>query len=98
MSDVNLDFTVNNNSIGFTVAPNDITITPTDIQLSFYNAPRPSAGGAPTELQYNLSGELAGIPTATYSSNVLNISNANISNSNIDNANLSNITYFQYLL
>lgn len=97
MSDVNLDFTVNNNSIGFTVAPNDITITPNDIQLSFYNAPRPSAGGAPTELQYNLGGDLAGIPTATYSSNVLNISNtvisnANISNANINNANLSNIT------
>lgn len=90
MSDINLDFTVSNNNIGFTVEPNDITITPTDIQLSFYNAPRPSAGGNITELQYNLAGDLAGIPTATYSSNILNLSNANISNSNL--TNISNLT------
>ena len=38
MSDINLDFTVSNNSIFFTVEPNDITITPTDIQLSIYAA------------------------------------------------------------
>jgi hypothetical protein len=42
MSDVNLDFVVSNNSINFTVQPNDITITPTDIQLTFF------AGGMST--------------------------------------------------
>ena len=36
MSDINLNFTVPNNSINFTVQPNDITITQTPIELAFY--------------------------------------------------------------
>jgi hypothetical protein len=34
MSEINLDFTVSNNSINFTVEPNDITFTPSDVQLT----------------------------------------------------------------
>jgi hypothetical protein len=85
MSDVNLDFTVSNNSIGFTVQPNDITITPTDIQLSFYTAPAPAAAGLNGELQFNLGGILGGISNVT--SDGGNVTFANVSNINIGGGN-----------
>jgi len=75
MSDVNLDFTVNNNSINFTVQPNDITITPSDIQLTINPSISPGAGGNIGELQYNNASLLAGIPTATYTSGNLALGN-----------------------
>jgi hypothetical protein len=79
MSDINLDFTVSNNSIDFTVQPNDITITPTDIQLSFYNGGAPLARGANMEVQYNNEGILEGDPNFTFDQDVglLSISNIN---------------------
>jgi len=75
MSDINLDFTVNNNSINFTVEPNDITFTPTDIQLIINPSISPGAGGNIGELQYNNGSLLAGIPTATYTSGNLALGN-----------------------
>jgi hypothetical protein len=75
MSDINLDFTVNNNSINFTVEPNDITITPTDIQLTFNTSSQLNAGGSNTQLQYNNGSLLAGIPTATYNGSNLSLGN-----------------------
>jgi hypothetical protein len=77
MSDVNLDFTVNNNSIEFTVEPNDITITPTDIQLTFFNAAQPTVGGSTGELQYNANGQFGGIPSANYNGSNLTFQLAN---------------------
>jgi hypothetical protein len=79
MSDINLDFTVSNNSINFTVEPNDITFTPTDIQLTFNTSSQLNAGGSNTQLQYNNGSLLAGIPTATYNGSNLSLGNvANI--------------------
>jgi hypothetical protein len=73
MSDVNLNFVVENNNIGFTVEPNDITITPEEIQLAFFTVAPASVGGNTTELQYNNSGNFAGIPTVTYANGNLNL-------------------------
>ena len=75
MSDINLDFTVNNNSINFTVEPNDITITPTDIQLTFTTGSQLNAGGSNTQLQYNNNSLLAGIPNVTYNGSKLSLGN-----------------------
>lgn len=52
MSDINLNFTVPNNSINFTVQPNDITITQTPIELAFFNPGSPLAA---TSLNANIS-------------------------------------------
>jgi hypothetical protein len=78
MSDINLDFTVSNNSIGFTVQPNDITITPTDIQLTFNSTSQLNAGGLNGQLQFNLGGLLGGISNVT--SDGGNVTFANVSN------------------
>jgi hypothetical protein len=78
MSDINLDFTVNNNSINFTVEPNEITFTPSDIQLAVYSGGAAFPGGANTELQYNQNGAtLGGIPSATYNGANLTLTLAN---------------------
>ena len=68
MSDINLDFTVSNNSINFTVEPNDITFTPTDIVLTFNPSFQPLAGGSPFQLQFNNAGVLGGVANTYYSS------------------------------
>ena len=75
MSDINLDFIVNNNSINFTVEPNDITITPTDIQLNISTSGLAIAGGSNTQLQYNNSGQFGGIPNVTYNGSKLSLGN-----------------------
>ena len=67
MSDINLDFTVSNNSINFTVEPNDITITPTDVQLTVFAAGLGVPGGNVNELQYNDSGLLGGVANTSFS-------------------------------
>ena len=77
MSEINLDFTVNNNSINFTTEPNNLTITPTDIQLSFYGGAAGNPGGSNTQLQYNNNGIFGGVPNVTW--NGTNISLGNIS-------------------
>jgi hypothetical protein len=75
MSDINLDFTVSNNSIDFTVQPNDITITPEEILLTLNANFQPLAGGSNTQLQYNLNGTLDGIPNVTYNGSNLALGN-----------------------
>jgi hypothetical protein len=77
MSDINLDFTVSNNSINFTVEPNEITITPTDIQLSISTSTRSNTlpGGSNTQLQYNQNGILGGIPNVTWNGTKLSLGN-----------------------
>jgi hypothetical protein len=77
MSDINLDFTVSNNSIDFTVQPNDITITPTDIQLSFYTAPAPIPAGTNGQLQYNNNGVLGGANNTSFSAGNLTLAVGN---------------------
>jgi len=79
MSEVNLDFIVNNNSINFTVAPNDITFTPNDIQLSFYGGGLGVPGGTSGQLQYNNGGLLGGVANTSFNGSNLTLGNvANI--------------------
>ena len=85
MSDIILDFTVSNNSINFTVEPNDITITPTDIQLSIYAAGAALAGGANGTVQFNSGGILGGSSNFNYDGPNATV---NILNTNIDNLNV----------
>lgn len=66
MSDINLDFQVSNNSINFTVEPNDITITPNDIQLNIYGAGAALAAGSNGAVQFNSGGILGGSTDFTY--------------------------------
>lgn len=73
MSDINLDFTVNNNSINFTVEPNQINITPTDMVLTFNPNFQPLAGGSPFELQFNNAGILGGVANSSYASGNLTL-------------------------
>ena len=73
MSDINLDFTVSNNSINFTVEPNDITFTPTDIQLSFYTTAAPIPAGTTGQLQYNNNGVLGGANNTSFSAGNLTL-------------------------
>jgi hypothetical protein len=73
MSDINLDFTVSNNSINFTLEPNDITFTPTDVVLTFNPNFQPLAGGSLTQLQYNNGGVLAGVGNTSYVSGNLTL-------------------------
>jgi len=93
MSDINLDFTVSNNSIDFTVEPNDITITPTDIQLNF------STGGGATpdqplnSVQFNENNEFTGSDNFKfYSSNAtIAVTNINVGNDAIFTSNVDTI-------
>ena len=79
MSDINLDFTVANNNINFTVQPNDITITPTDIQLDFYGGGLGVPGGTNQQLQYNNNGLLGGVANTSFNGADLTLGNvANI--------------------
>ena len=91
MSDINLDFTVSNNSINFTVEPNDITITPTDIQLSIYAAGAALAAGANGTVQFNSGGILGGSGDFTYDgpNATVNMATANVGNINGANINIS---------
>jgi hypothetical protein len=87
MSDVNIDFTVRNSNIAFKVAPNDIKITPTNLQLRFYSTGAAYAGGDNSTVQFNSGGFFAGSTAFTYdagNSTVL-MSKANITVSNLGN-------------
>lgn len=77
MSDINLDFTVSNNNIDLVVQATDIRIVPEDIQLSIYAAGLALPQGNVGELQYNAGGVLGGVPTTSYSSNVLSLGSTN---------------------
>lgn len=73
MSDINLDFTVANNAIQIVVEPNEITFTPTDVQLTFNPNFQPLAGGSPFQLQYNNAGILGGVANSSYTSGNLTL-------------------------
>lgn len=66
MSDINLDFTVSNNSINFTVESNEITITPTDIQLNLATNVTPATVATQGDLLYYNLNTITGIPSANY--------------------------------
>lgn len=66
MSDINLDFTVSNNSINFTVEPNDITFTPEDVQLNIYAGGVGVPGGSIEQVQFNAGNVLNGSSNLTY--------------------------------
>jgi len=87
MSEVNIDFTVRNSNIDFQVTPNDITITPTDIQLKFYATGAAYAGGTNGTVQFNSGGFFAGSTAFTYDAgnSTVNINSANIIVSNLGN-------------
>ena len=82
MSDINLDFTVSNNNIGLIVVPNDITITPTDINLSVYAGGLGIPAGTTGQLQYNNGGVLGGVANTSYASG--NLSLGDVANIKID--------------
>jgi len=77
--DINLDFTVDSSNINVTVEPNDITFTPTDINLSIFSSGSPVAGGSSGQLQYNNGGVLGGV------------ANTSFANGNLTFTNLSNL-------
>lgn len=93
MSDVNLDFIVNNNSINFTVAPNDITFTPSDIQLNISTSGLAVPSSPLNSVQYNNSSQFGGDANFTYnaSTSTLSASNLVVSGEASFNANVSNI-------
>jgi hypothetical protein len=87
MSDVNLNFVVNNNDISFTVQPNDITFTPEVVDLTFTTggfAYFPGGAGGNTQITFNDSGQLGGNSAFTFNKNTSNVAlNGNLSVSKI---------------
>ena len=77
MSDIILDFTVNNNNIDFTVESNEIILSPQDVQLSIYAGGYATAAGNTTEVQYNNGGILgaSNIFTFNNTTNTLSVTN-----------------------
>jgi hypothetical protein len=77
MSDIILDFTVNNNNIDFTVESNEIILSPQDVQLSVYAGGYATAAGNTTEVQYNNGGILgaSNIFTFNNTTNTLSVTN-----------------------
>jgi len=73
MSDINLDFTVSTSNIQVTVDTNEITLTPTDIQLNVLAAGLGVPGGSTGQLQYNNGGLLGGIANTSYSGGNLSL-------------------------
>jgi hypothetical protein len=75
MSDINIDFVVDSSNINVTVEPNDITFTPTDINLSIFSSGSPVAGGSSGQLQYNNGGVLGGVANTSVASGTLTFTN-----------------------
>jgi hypothetical protein len=75
MSDINLDFTVSNNSINFTVEPNEITITPTDIQLNLATNISPETTASQSQLLYYNNFSITGLTDVTYANGNLTLGN-----------------------
>ena len=75
MSDVNLGFTVNSSNIDITVQPNDITFTPTDIQLNIFGGGVGVPAGTTGQLQYNNGGALGGVPNTDFDGSNLTLGN-----------------------
>jgi len=76
MSDVNLNFVVNNNDISFTVQPNDITFTPEVVDLTFTTggfAFFPAGGAGNTQVTFNDNGSLGGNNNFTFNKNTSNV-------------------------
>lgn len=80
MSDINLDFVVSNNNINFGVESNDITFTPTDVQLNMYLGGIGVPGGSAGQIQYNAGDVLSGSANLTYDSTtgITTIAQANL--------------------
>jgi hypothetical protein len=99
MSDINLDFTVNNNSIGFTVVPNEITFTPADFNINIFNSAFATPAGNLTTFQFNNGGILGGATGLTYDSSsttttatTINVANINATQLNSANSNLGSVS------
>jgi hypothetical protein len=75
MSDINLDFTADSSNINIVADTNDITFTPTDVQLNIYTSGVGVPGGLNGALQYNNSGVLSGVPNTQFSSGNLSLGN-----------------------
>jgi len=81
MSDIILDFTVNNNNIDFTVESNEIILSPQDVQLSVYAGGYATAAGNTTEVQYNNGGILGASNIFTFNNTTNTLSVTNLSTS-----------------
>jgi hypothetical protein len=67
MSDITLDFTVNNNQANFTVTPNDLTVTVQPTNLTFYNGGYAQGVGPAGAVQFvGSDGGIAGNSTFTF--------------------------------
>lgn len=78
MSDVNLEFVVNPNNFNVTVSNNDITFTPSDIQLDIFSAGIGVPAGNIGEVQINGGGVLIGAPGLIYDINTNSTSCSNL--------------------
>lgn len=93
MSDINLDFTVSNNSIQFVVESNEIAITPSDIQLNIGVAGGGYAAAPISSVQYNKDSLLAGSSGLTFNENTTTLTANNFIVSNTTNlGDVSNVT------
>jgi hypothetical protein len=81
MSDINLDFNVQTSNIQVVVDTNEITFTPTDIQLTLAQAIL-LPGGGNGQLQYNANGILGGVANTNYDGS--NLTLGNVSNVRIN--------------
>lgn len=73
MSDINLGFTVDSSNINVVVEPNDITFTPTDVQLNIFSGSFSIPAGSSGQLQYNNGGIFGGVANTSYSGGILTL-------------------------
>ena len=88
MSDINQNIVVTPIDLSVTVDTNQLSFTPSGINLNLFNTGGPaSAGGSNTQVQFNNAGLLSGSSNLTYNDGVTSISNVNVTTS----ANLGNV-------
>ena len=75
MSEVNLNFELSPVEANLLITTNDITFTPTALNLSLYTGGLGVPGGSPSTLQYNAGGILGGINNVTSTGNAISFAN-----------------------
>jgi hypothetical protein len=75
MSELTQTIVVQPNDINITVDTNNITFTPSGINMNIYAGGVAAAGGNNTQLQYNDFGSFGGIPNVTWNGSSLSLGN-----------------------
>jgi len=75
MSEVNLNFELSPVEANLLITTNDITFTPTALNLALYTGGLGVPGGSPSTLQYNAGGILGGINNVTSTGNAISFAN-----------------------